>query len=65
MKVLKFGGGCLRNPEYVMKVTKIVESEAKPLALVVSAIYGITDLLQKGILEAIRNEKKFRNASNH
>jgi aspartate kinase len=60
MKVLKFGGGCLRNPEYVMKVTKIVESEAKPLALVVSAIYGITDLLQKGILEAIRNEKKIQ-----
>lgn len=57
MKVMKFGGGCLRNPEYALKVIGIIGSQEKGVAVVVSAIYGITDLLIKGIGDAVSGDE--------
>lgn len=57
MKVMKFGGGCLRNPETVLLVANIVKAQKEKLVVVVSAIYGITDKLIEAIQLAIENEK--------
>ncbi|MEZ4811347.1 MAG: bifunctional aspartate kinase/homoserine dehydrogenase I [Allomuricauda sp.] len=46
MKVLKFGGTSVANPENINKVKAIVESYGKErIAVVVSAFGGVTDLL--------------------
>ncbi len=46
MKVLKFGGTSVANPENINRVKAIVQKEnGKKIALVVSAFGGITDLL--------------------
>ncbi len=52
MKILKFGGSSLAEPERIRAVAEIVASEAalEPVAVVVSALGGVTDLL----LEAAR-----------
>ena len=48
VKVMKFGGGCLRNPESFKTVASIVKNEkTKPVVLVASAIYGVTDKLEE------------------
>ena len=57
MKVMKFGGGCLKNAEYFNKVLQIIKSEKKQVAIIVSAIYGITDMLIEAIQGAKKNEK--------
>ncbi len=51
MKVLKFGGSSVGNPERIRAVKKIIASEQLPLVLVVSAFQGVTDSL-KSISEA-------------
>lgn len=58
MKVMKFGGGCLKNGEHFLKVAEIIKTENDDLGVVVSAVSGITDLLEKGIQMAIESEKK-------
>lgn len=46
MKVLKFGGTSVANPENINKVKDIVQNiKAKKAAIVVSAFGGVTDLL--------------------
>ncbi len=55
MKVLKFGGSCLKDSEDFFRVVKIVRSENKPFILVVSAIYGITDLLIDCLVFSMKN----------
>ena len=46
MKVLKFGGTSVANPENIHKVKSIIQgNEKKPQAIVVSAFGGITDKL--------------------
>jgi aspartate kinase len=53
--VMKFGGGCLKNDKYIRKAAEIIISRAEKPAVVVSAIYGVTDLLLEGILKAKKN----------
>ncbi len=55
-KVMKFGGGCLKDADTVGRAAAIVLSEARPPAVVVSAIYGVTDLLLAALAEAKRDE---------
>ena len=46
MKVLKFGGTSVGNPERIRDVKKIIESQSTPCLIVVSAFQGITDELK-------------------
>ena len=43
--VVKFGGSNLRRPEDIDRVVQVVQSYNRPLVLVVSAFYGITNEL--------------------
>ncbi|MGQ9618976.1 MAG: aspartate kinase [Candidatus Aminicenantia bacterium] len=58
MKVMKFGGGCLKNVDDFLNVSKIIKSEKENIAVVVSAVYGITDLLEDSARKALISEKE-------
>jgi aspartokinase/homoserine dehydrogenase 1 len=47
MKVLKFGGSSVGNPERIREVKRIIESQVFPSVVVISAFQGITDQLVK------------------
>ncbi|MEW6069227.1 MAG: aspartate kinase [Candidatus Thermoplasmatota archaeon] len=47
MKVLKFGGACLKDSNSFLRVADLIENEQAPKAVVVSAVNGVTDLLRK------------------
>jgi len=57
MKVMKFGGGCLRDGASFARAAGIIRDERGPRAVVVSAANGITDLLLAGIREAETGEE--------
>ncbi len=48
--VVKFGGSVLKDPEGIEKISKIIRSYGRPLVIIVSALFGVTDKLS-GILE--------------
>ncbi|MHB8093781.1 MAG: aspartate kinase [Candidatus Aminicenantales bacterium] len=52
MKVMKFGGGCLKDSESFKRAVAIIGSNREPQAVVVSATEGTTNLLIEGIREA-------------
>lgn len=57
MKVLKFGGSTLNNAEQIIKVVSLIvktQKEEKICALVFSALYGVTDLLEESCLLAVK-----------
>lgn len=45
-QVFKFGGSSLANAEAISKVVDIIQREEKPVAVIVSAMAGITDTLE-------------------
>ena len=47
MKVLKFGGTSVANSKSITNVLKIVQEQKGPIAVVVSALGGITNLLME------------------
>lgn len=48
MKIFKFGGASLKDAENIKKVCEIIKRETyRPLIVVVSAFYNITNLLEK------------------
>ena len=51
--VVKFGGSNLKNSSDIQKVVSIVRRYNRPLVIVVSAFYGITDVLTKGITDVL------------
>ena len=55
-KVMKFGGGCLKDARSLIQAAEIVCAEVPPPVVVVSAISGVTDLLLNGITEAKQDE---------
>lgn len=57
MKVMKFGGGCLRNQETVLLTANIIKAQREQVAIVVSAVYGITDKLIEAIQLVKEDEK--------
>lgn len=56
IKVLKFGGDCLKDSIHILKAVDIILSQKSFPIVVVSAIYGITDLLIDGIKLAKEKE---------
>jgi aspartate kinase len=57
MRIAKFGGGCLRNPEDYINVAKILKEDLKEsIVLVVSAAFGVTDLLHNSTKFALKSE---------
>jgi len=58
MKVMKFGGGCLKNYEHLLKTAEIIKAEEDFPVVIVSAISGITNLLEKGIQKARESGKR-------
>lgn len=45
MKVMKFGGSSVANPNSLQQVKNIIEKEREPVIVVVSALGGVTDRL--------------------
>ncbi|WP_298652513.1 bifunctional aspartate kinase/homoserine dehydrogenase I [uncultured Proteiniphilum sp.] len=45
MKVMKFGGTSVGDPESLQQVKEIIEKEREPVIMVVSALAGVTDRL--------------------
>jgi aspartate kinase len=56
IKVMKFGGGCLRDGFTFLKVGKIIGTQNK-IAIVVSAVSGITEQLLAAIEQSKQSEK--------
>ncbi len=59
MKIMKFGGGCLKDRESFLKVSSLIARE-KEVIVVVSAIQGMTDLLLKSMEKALEGEDGVR-----
>ncbi|MFX0090918.1 MAG: aspartate kinase [Candidatus Hodarchaeota archaeon] len=57
MKVMKIGGGCLKDAANFLRVADVIRSEDEPTIVVVSAISGVTDLLIDAINLALESEK--------
>jgi len=57
MKVLKFGGGCFKNSSSILKAAAVIQAEVNPPVVVVSAFFGVTDLILQGIQQAENSEK--------
>ncbi len=57
MKVIKIGGGCLHDKKTIARILDLVEERAKGHIIVVSALYGITDMLIHGMRMALENEE--------
>jgi len=55
-KVMKFGGGCLRDADGFKRAVDIIRKEPVPPVVVVSAVSGVTDALESGLLRAVKNE---------
>jgi bifunctional aspartokinase / homoserine dehydrogenase 1 len=56
MKVLKFGGSSVGSPDRIRGVKRIIESQAQPCVVVVSAFRGITDQLHQ--ISELASERK-------
>jgi aspartate kinase len=56
VKVVKFGGGCLRNSESILKVIEVLRTEKEPTVVVVSALFGVTNQLIEGMIAAKESE---------
>ncbi len=57
MKVMKFGGSCLANAYDFKDTVEYVLKQPKEIAIVLSAISGVTDLLLSGINLTLNSEK--------
>jgi aspartokinase/homoserine dehydrogenase 1 len=55
--VVKFGGSNLKRKEDISKIIQVVRLYRRPLVIVVSALYGVTDILLKALREVRADEK--------
>jgi len=60
MKVMKFGGGCLKDASTMERVAAIVAQEREEKVLVVSAIFGITEVLARCLHRVKTNEREIK-----
>ena len=60
MKVMKFGGTSVGSVESILNLKRIVESEPKPVVVVVSALGGITDRLLTTSRLALAGDETWR-----
>ncbi len=56
VRVMKFGGGCLKDGPAFLQAIKIID-QVKHVAIVVSAVSGVTEQLLAAIEQAKRSEK--------
>lgn len=63
MKVLKFGGTSVANSESLTNVIKIVKNQRSTIAVVVSALGGVTDLLMEMLSIAQSGQEKYKDIS--
>nr|WP_294936712.1 bifunctional aspartate kinase/homoserine dehydrogenase I [uncultured Flavobacterium sp.] len=61
MRILKFGGTSVANPENIVKSIAILKEKAGQKVVVVSALGGVTDALIKGINEAKAKDLNYKN----
>lgn len=57
MKVIKIGGGCLNGRKNILQILELISERGKGNVLVVSALGGITDVLIKGMKDALADEE--------
>ncbi|MDD5765428.1 MAG: aspartate kinase [Candidatus Marinimicrobia bacterium] len=62
MKTLKFGGASLKDRQSFNETLEIILAEADRKALVLSAIYGMTDFLESAIRMARQDEASISNS---
>ncbi len=60
MKVLKFGGTSVANSKSITNVLKIVQEQKGPIAVVVSALGGITNLLMEMLSLAQSGDNNYK-----
>ncbi|MDE6770131.1 MAG: bifunctional aspartate kinase/homoserine dehydrogenase I, partial [Muribaculaceae bacterium] len=60
MKVLKFGGTSVGTVDSLRSVKRIVESNATPIIVVVSALGGLTDRLIATARKAASGDESYR-----
>ncbi|WP_405383125.1 bifunctional aspartate kinase/homoserine dehydrogenase I [Maribacter sp. LLG6340-A2] len=61
MKVLKFGGSSVANPENIIKIKNIISKYEDQIVLVVSAFGGVTDQLLEAAHLASTQNKSYKN----
>lgn len=59
MKVMKFGGISLGTSDAIKKVKDIISAEQQPVAVVVSAFYGVTEQLLQAANYALNADKNY------
>ncbi|MHA1772308.1 MAG: aspartate kinase [Candidatus Thorarchaeota archaeon] len=62
MRVMKFGGGCLRDAVSFVRVSEIITAALREdvPAVVVSAVFGVTNMLEEAAYLALRNESSIQ-----
>lgn len=58
MKVIKIGGGCLRGKKKIAEIVGLLSTRAAGHIVVVSALYGITDILIDSMSIALEDESQ-------
>jgi len=56
MKVIKIGGGCLKDGPAARKIIELIAKRGEGDVFVLSAFYGVTDILINSIRKALENE---------
>ncbi len=57
MKVIKIGGGCLKDGQAANLIIELIAKRGKGDIFVLSAFYGVTDILISGIEKALESEE--------
>ncbi len=65
MKVIKIGGGCLKGKKQIAHILDLITERGRGHIFVVSALYGITDMLIEGMAKAIKEEESIPALMNH
>ena len=56
MKVIKIGGGCLKDGPAAKKIVELIAHRGEGDIFVLSAFYGVTDMLMRAIDTALACE---------
>ena len=60
MKILKFGGTSVANPEGLTRVIEIIKKNTEQLIIVVSAFGGVTNLLIEMAEQASKSNNNYK-----
>ena len=65
MKVIKIGGGCLKDSETIEHILNLITTRGHGHIFVLSALNGVTDTLIDGMSEALANEDSIPDIISH